>query len=87
MFSFLPLTGAAKALCIHFALVVKMNTFMDHCIEFALLSLKTWLPKAFPAVIQLTQGPRVNGFINAAVLDTAALIGPVESQPDYLAIF
>lgn len=47
---------------------------------------KTWLPKAFPAVTQLALGPCVNGFINATALDTAALTGPGESQPDYLAI-
>lgn len=57
---------------------------MDHCIEFALVSLKTWLPKAFPAVTRLTLGPCVSGSINGTALDTASLTGPVGSQPDYL---
>lgn len=87
LFSLLPLTGATKALCICVALAVKMDSSMDNCIEFALVSLKTWFAKAFPAVTQLTLGPCVNGFINATVLGTAALTGSVESQPDYLAIF
>lgn len=83
-FSFLPLTGATKAFCIRFALVIG---FTDNCIEFALVSLKAWWLQAFAAVTQLTLGPCINGFINATVLNAAALIVPVESQPYNLAIF
>lgn len=84
LFSFLPLTGATKALCICVALVVKMDIFMDNCIEFGLVSLKLGLQWLFQLSLSWHWGSCANGFINATVLDTVALTGPVEPQCYYL---